>query len=127
MSEPAPAPESVRRPAKVAKMLALAHHIQWAIDRGDVADVATVARRLGLTRARVSQLLGLCLLAPDIQEEILGLEAVDGAEPMAERQLREVLSAGDWQGQRAMWMALKTPAPERDTLVSARQGRRNFR
>ncbi len=57
---PEPPPrEPVRRPAKVAKMLALAHHIQWAIDRDEVPDAATVGRRLGLTRARVSQLLGL--------------------------------------------------------------------
>ena len=101
--EAPPPPEPVRRPAKVARMLALAHHIQWAIDRGDVPDAAAVARRLGLTRARVSQLLDLCLLAPDIQEAILGLEAVDGAEPMAERALRGVVQAASWEGQRAVW------------------------
>jgi len=101
--EAPPPPEPVRRPAKVARMLALAHHIQWAIDRGNVADAATVARRLGLTRARVSQLLDLCLLAPDIQEAILALEAVDGADPMAERALREVLREVGWEGQRGVW------------------------
>lgn len=94
-------PERVRRPAKVARMLALAHHIEWAIDRSDVPDAATVARRLGVSRARVSQMLDLCLLAPEIQEELLGLEAVDGAEPMAERALREVTRARAWDEQRA--------------------------
>ena len=98
---PKPPPrDPVRRPAKVARMLALAHHIQWAIDRGEVPDAATVARRLGLTRARVSQLLGLCFLAPSIQEEILALEAVDGAEPMAERVLRQMAREVVWDGQR---------------------------
>lgn len=101
--EAPPPPEPARRPAKVARMLALAHHIQNAIDRGDVTDAATVARRLGFTRARVSQLLGLCLLAPDVQEAILGLEAVDGAEPMAERALRAVAHAGTWAEQQAAW------------------------
>lgn len=105
--EPAATPEPVRRPAKVARMLALAHHIQAAIDRDEVADRATVARRLGLTRARVCQLLDLCLLAPDIQEEILGLEAVDGAEPMAERALREVFHAGCWAQQFEAWSDAK--------------------
>ena len=47
-------------------MLALAHKIQQAIDGGVVRDRAEVARRLGLTRARVTQLLDLALLAPDI-------------------------------------------------------------
>lgn len=106
-AEAPPPPEPVRRPAKVARMLALAHHIQWAIERGDVSDAATVARRLGLTRARVSQLLDLCLLAPDLQEAILALEAVDGAEPMAERALREVVRAGSWEGQRAVWVSVR--------------------
>jgi len=84
-------------------MLALAHHIQSAIDRELVADRAAVARKLGFTRARVSQVLDLTLLAPDIQEAVLGLEAVDGVEPMAERTLRGVVRAGSWEGQREIF------------------------
>jgi hypothetical protein len=97
---PLPEPEPVRRPAKVARMLALAHHLQSAIDRGLVADRAAVARKLGLTRARVTQLLDLLLLAPDLQVAVLALEAVDGAEPMAERTLRALAHAGTWTEQR---------------------------
>ena len=101
---PPPAkPEPVRRPAKVAQQLALAHHLQAAIDRGAIADRADVARKLGLTRARVTQLLDLLLLAPDLQAAVLALEAVDGAEPMAERALRAVAHAGTWAEQRAAW------------------------
>ena len=100
---PPPKPEPVRRPAKVARMLALAHHLQSAIDRGLVADRAAVARKLGLTRARVTQLLDLLLLAPDLQLAVLALEAVDGAEPMSERALRAVAHAGSWVEQRAAW------------------------
>lgn len=101
-SKPGPA----RRPAKVAQMLALAHHLQRAIDRGAVADRAAVARRLGLTRARVTQLLDLLILAPDLQMAVLGLEAVDGAEPLAERTLRAVAHAGTWAAQRTAWERL---------------------
>jgi hypothetical protein len=39
----------------------------------------------------VTQLLDLTLLAPDIQEAVLALEAVDGVEPMSER-----TSCGRW-------------------------------
>jgi hypothetical protein len=46
---PPPKPEPVRRPAEVARMLALARHLQSAIDR------AAVARKLGLTRALSSE------------------------------------------------------------------------
>jgi hypothetical protein len=96
-----PKPEPVRRPAKVARMLALAHHIQNAIDRGVVADRAAVARKLGFTRARITQLLDLMLLAPDIQARVLELEAVDGVEPMCERALREIVRSGSWDVQRS--------------------------
>jgi hypothetical protein len=92
-------PEPVRRPARVAIMLALAHKIQQAIDRGVVPDRAEVARRLGLTRARVTQLLDLTLLAPDLQEHILFSEAVDGQEPLSERTLRDAVHAEDWAKQ----------------------------
>ena len=100
---PPPKPEPVRRPAKVARMLALAHHLQGAIDRGLVADRAAVARKLGLTRARVTQLLDLLMLAPDLQGRVLSLEAVDGSEPMAERTLRAVAHMGSWAEQRSAW------------------------
>ena len=104
---PPPAkPEPVRRPAKVAQQLALAHHLQAAIDRGAIADRADVARKLGLTRARVTQLLDLLLLAPDLQAAVLAMEAVDGAEPMAERTLRAVAHAGSWAEQRGAWSKL---------------------
>jgi hypothetical protein len=80
-------------------MLALAHKLQQAIDRGAVRDRADVARRLGLTRARVTQLLDLTLLAPDIQERILFSESEDGLEPVSERSVRGVLHIEDWAKQ----------------------------
>jgi hypothetical protein len=74
----------------VAIMLALAHKIQHAIDRGVVSDRAEVARRLGLTRARITQLLDLTLLPPQAQERILFIQSVDGLEPLSEAQLRSM-------------------------------------
>lgn len=100
---PAPPPTPVRRPARVAQALALAHRLQAAIDRGDYRDRAELARQLGFTRARVTQLLDLLLLAPDIQERVLDLEAVDGVEPMAERALRGLVRHESWAEQRRAW------------------------
>jgi hypothetical protein len=95
----------MHRPARVALMLALAHKVQESIDVGKLADRADVARRLGFTRARITHLLDLLLLAPDLQERVLGLEAVDGREPMSERTLRAVAHAGTWAEQRvATWL-----------------------
>lgn len=97
---PAPPAAPVRRPARVAQALALAHRLQAAIDRGDYRDRAELARQLGFTRARVTQLLDLLLLAPDIQERVLALEAIDGVEPMAERALRGLVRHESWAEQR---------------------------
>jgi len=109
VQEPLPGP--VRRPARVAVMLALAHKIQDAIDRGAVRDRAEVARRLGFTRARITHLLDLTLLAPDLQDRILVLEAIDGTEPISERALRAVAHAGSWAEQRAAWPESSGPTP----------------
>lgn len=100
---PTPPPDPVRRPARIAQMLALAHRLQAAIDRGDFRDRADLARQLGFTRARVSQLLDLLMLAPDLQEQLLDLEAVDGVEPLSERALRVVVKLEGWEEQRRAW------------------------
>jgi len=84
-------------------MLALAHRLQRAIDAGDYKDRAEVARQLALTRARVTQILDLLLLAPDIQEQIIFLERVDGREPVSERRLRNVVRCPNWDDQRSVW------------------------
>jgi hypothetical protein len=105
---PAPPPEPVCRPARVAIMLALAHKIQDAIDRGVVRDRAEVARRLGLTRARLTQLMDLTTLAPDIQEKILFLESVDGVEPMSEHTVRSTAQVAFWPAQAKVWTTSST-------------------
>ncbi len=104
---PEPPPEPVHRPARVAQMLALAHRLESAIESGDYRDRADVARELGFTRARVTQLLDLTLLAPDIQERVLDLEAIDGREPLTERGLREVVRCESWAKQRRRWGAIR--------------------
>lgn len=93
----------VRKPARVARMLAFAHKLQEAINNGEYIDRADAARKLGLTRARVSQLLDLLMLAPDIQERILFMERVDGVEPTSERALRDVVKQLKWQSQVDTW------------------------
>src|SRR5262245_49438670 len=90
----------VRRPARAAIMLALAHTIDAAIAAGRLRDQGDAARRLGLTRARITQLLALLRLAPDLQERVLFLEAVDGLEPLTERDLRPLTRLLCWDDQR---------------------------
>jgi len=99
-------PDPVRSPARVALLLALAATIDLAIDNSRLASQREAARCLGLSPARITQLLAMLLLAPDLQEQILLLEAVDGLEPITERQLRPLTRVLDWSEQRAMWQQL---------------------
>lgn len=92
-----------RRPAYVARLLALGHQLRGVLDSGGVEGVGELARRLGVTQPRVTQILNLTHLCPAIQREILSLEAVDGVEPMTERPLREVLREVSWVGQWRRW------------------------
>jgi hypothetical protein len=101
-----------RYPARIARQLALAHALRRRLERGEFADFADMARQLGFTRARVTQLMDLLLLAPEVQEEILFLELPPGAQPVSERGLREaVLGTIDWQEQRRRWEGVKAGLP----------------
>jgi hypothetical protein len=56
------------RVPRVSRLLALALRLDRLVHAGAIADYATLARLGHVSRARVSQILGLVLLAPDIQE-----------------------------------------------------------
>ena len=97
-----------RYPARVARQLALAHALDRRVRSGEFGDYAAMARALGLTRARVTQLMDLILLAPDIQEEILALRIGAGErQPFSERALRDAVSSLIWTEQREAWSAFK--------------------
>lgn len=104
--EPPPPPASAERPLRVARMLALAHKMQQLLDDGAVDSQAELAARLGMTRARVSQLLDLTLLAPDLQERLLFATTAEGHDPVTERTLRDVARHEEWGDQRREWPAL---------------------
>ena len=101
--------KSPRRPTvattcRVTRTLALAHTIDAMIRNGGLKDLADAARVLGLSRARVTQLSALLLLAPSIQEAILDLPPVtNGRDPVSERALRRIVAEPDWDEQRALW------------------------
>ena len=89
---------------RVARLLALAHRFENLIRDGEVRDYAELARLGHVTRARLSQVMNLLNLAPDIQEAILVLPPVtNGQDPIYERQLRPIMAVLDWKKQRRMW------------------------
>jgi hypothetical protein len=65
------------------------------IRAGEIRDWAEASRLVGVTRARMTQIANLLLLAPEIQEALLG-----GHGQVTERDLRRVLRHSDWELQR---------------------------
>ncbi|MCP4006551.1 MAG: hypothetical protein GY725_20425 [bacterium] len=107
-----PAPRRTAAPTgripRVAKMLALAHKIDAMIRAGELRDMADAAHAMALTRARVTQIANLLLLAPAIQAAILELPLVTtGRDPISERQLRPIVAEPDWQRQMELWNEVK--------------------
>lgn len=56
---------------RMARLLALAYRWHRMIDEDEVESQAEIARRLGLTPARVSQIMDLRWIAPELQANIL--------------------------------------------------------
>lgn len=93
---------------RVAQVLALAIYFQDAIERGEARDYADLARLGCLTRERMSQIMELVWLAPDIQQEVLEFPPRGVTRfPISEVALRRVASFMLWDHQRAAWAALK--------------------
>ncbi|MBI5546764.1 MAG: hypothetical protein HY901_23010 [Deltaproteobacteria bacterium] len=100
-------PSAPGRIPRVTRLLALAHKFQRMIDDGTVESMADLARLGHVTRARVTQIMDLLLLAPDIQEALLFLPSGErGHDPIHLRELRYVCQAPVWAEQRARWAEL---------------------
>ncbi|MBM4369614.1 MAG: hypothetical protein FJ102_25620 [Deltaproteobacteria bacterium] len=95
---------------RVTRLMALAIRFEQLIRDGEVRDLADIARLGHVTRARVTQIMNLLHLAPDIQEAILYLPRVEsGRDRITERDLRPVAALPDWRKQRKAWQALTPP------------------
>lgn len=81
---------------RAARLLALAHKFQGLLDRGEVESMAELARVGRVSRARVTQIMDLLMLAPEIQEGVLF-----GNKPLAMRRLIPLVRSAIWADQRA--------------------------
>jgi hypothetical protein len=81
-------------------MLALAHHWKGLIRSGVVKDQAALAALVGVTRARITQVMGLLHLAPDIQERVLLLMSGPDGDGPRETDLRRLAAQPVWSLQR---------------------------
>ncbi len=108
---PPPVPVIPGRVPRITRLVALAHRFAGLIESGEVADYADLARLAGVTRARITQIMNLLHLAPDIQEVLLDLpRTAQGRDPYHERDVRPIAAIPEWKRQRAMWQGLSTRA-----------------
>ena len=92
---------------RVARLMALAIRCEELVRQGEVTDYAELARLGHVTRARMTQVVNLLNLAPDLQESLLDLpRTTKGRDPISERDLRPICAVADWKKQRAMWQRL---------------------
>ncbi len=95
--------KTVGRVPRVARLLALAHRFERLIETGVATDYADLARLGHVTRARVTQIMNLLVLAPDIQEQLLCWPAITkGKDPISERGLRVAVAELEWRKQRQL-------------------------
>lgn len=88
----------------IACLIALAIRVDQMIRYGVVADQAEAARLGHVTRARLTQVINLLLLAPDIQEQILFLPKTErGRDSVTEPDLRPIAAEVSWEKQRQIW------------------------
>lgn len=108
-SGPAPIPTNTPDGTvpRISRLMALAIHFDQLIASGAVSDQAEIARLGHVTRARVTQIMNLLHLAPDVQEAILFLpRTTKGCDAIRESHIRPIAAELDWRKQRLMWSAM---------------------
>jgi hypothetical protein len=98
-------PVSPRIP-RIAKLMALAIRFEVLVKAGAVRNFAELARVGRVSRGRMTQILRLLNLAPDIQEQLLFSQSAKG---LNERNLRHIVSCIDWDEQRGIFGHVTEP------------------
>ena len=90
--------ESLGPPARLARMVALAHQLENKILSGEAKDYGALAHSAQVSPARIAQIVSLAQLAPEIQEYVLFL-STDHAGIISEHQLRDIAQEIRWDRQ----------------------------
>jgi hypothetical protein len=110
--QPPHGPTAADRVPRIARLMALALRFEELIRAGKIRNHAELARLGHVSRARISQIMNLRLLAPDVQEQILFLPPTPrGRDPIHLRLLQPIASLMDWQMQRRRWLDLLQRMP----------------
>ena len=105
------------RVPRISRLLALAHHCFRLVQSGAIINQSELAHYGQISTTRMTQIMWLDNLAPDIQEEILFLpRTTQGRDPIKEADLRPIAKTLDWNKQRQMWKQMKTTVPPQSVV-----------
>ena len=98
-----------KRIPRLSKLMALAIRFEGLVRTGYAQDYAELPRLGGVTRARITQIMNLLMLAPQIQEELLFLPEVErGRDKIVLRMLQPISQEPNWKRQFQLWNRLQS-------------------
>ena len=109
-----PPASTAQRAPRIARLLELAHKFQRMLDSGEVKSMAELARLGRVSRARITQIMGLLMLAPEIQEEVLWQPPEMSMLGLGLRDILTVCHTPLWVQQRMAMAALHGQEVERN-------------
>lgn len=99
--------EPLGRVPRISKLMALAIRYEQMLNDGVVQSQTELAELLHVSQPRMTQIVNMLHLSPEIQEEILFLaEVEEGRDAVTERDLRGVVTCLHWDQQRKVWCHL---------------------
>ena len=98
-SQANPRPPKAPKVPRVKELLLQAQEWQKLLASGDVRNQADIAQREGITRARVTQIMHLLNLAPEIQDHILNMPKSSKRPAITDRSLRPITQIDDHKEQ----------------------------
>jgi len=101
-----PGQPPVPRTPRVVEHLRKALEWQALLESGEIPNQAAIARQVGITRARVTQVLGLLRLDSMIQQRILAMPDTVRRPVVTERALRPIAHLEDLTNQKAKFEEL---------------------
>ena len=100
--EPARSLPPAGRIPRIAKLMAIAIRCDQMLRTGAVPDASALAEIARISQPRMTQILNLTLLAPDIQGKLLFLDPVEEGKPeVSEKAMQRICAEVSWVRQRA--------------------------
>ena len=124
-----PAEADVGRVPRISVLMALAIRFDGLLRDGTVPNLTELARLAHVTQPRMTQIMNLLHLAPDIQEALLVTEIADGRDGVTAKELMPIARCPSWGRQRRSWERLsrrrEPPVPQQETAPRRADRRRS--